>query len=279
MERPRAVADRLAGPGERQASGAYLLDNRQVEAGARFDALSALFDPVSIRHLERTGVGPGWRCWEVGAGGPSLALWMSERVGPSGSVLATDIDVSWMPDPVPFDVLRHELGVEPPPAGGFDMIHVRLVLVHVRHRAAALGDLIGALRPGGWLLVEEADPALQPLVCPDECGPEQQLANRLKGGFRTLLADRGVDLAFGRSLPRRLRDGGLVDVESDAFFPLTSPACAALEIATVEQIRARLVEAGLAGDDEIDRHLDNVRSGALDLATSPLVSAWGRKPG
>jgi hypothetical protein len=40
----------------------YLLDNQQPEAGDRFDALSALFDPVTFRHIERLGIGPGWRC-------------------------------------------------------------------------------------------------------------------------------------------------------------------------------------------------------------------------
>ena len=75
-----------------------------------------------------------------------------------------------------------------------------------------------------------------------------------------------------------LREAGLVDVEADAYFPMTSPACAVLEVATVEQIRDRLVSQGIATDADIDRHLANVRSGVLDLATSPMVSAWGRKP-
>ncbi|MEJ8654301.1 class I SAM-dependent methyltransferase [Streptomyces sp. MS1.AVA.3] len=39
-----------------------------------------------------------------------------------------------------------------------------------------------------------------------------------------------------------------------------------------------LVTAGLATDEEIDRHLANVTSGRLDLATSPMISAWGRRP-
>lgn len=44
------------------------------------------------------------------------------------------------------------------------------------------------------------------------------------------------------------------------------------------QIRGRLVEAGLATDEESDEHLRNVDSGRLDLATSPMISAWARKP-
>lgn len=46
----------------------------------------------------------------------------------------------------------------------------------------------------------------------------------------------------------------------------------------MRQIRGQLVAAGLATDDEIDRHLANVATGLLDLATAPLVSAWGRRP-
>lgn len=92
------------------------------------------------------------------------------------------------------------------------------------------------------------------------------------------MAQRGADLAFGRTLPRLLRAAGLADVRADAYFPITSPACTALETATVEQVRQRLVAAGLAGDVEIDEHLANVASGELDLITAPMISAWGCKP-
>ena len=257
--------------------GGYLLDNRQVEAGQRFAALSTLFDPGTFRHLDALAVGEGWHCWEVGAGGPTVASWLADRVAPTGRVLATDIDLSWLPAEAAYDVLRHDVGTEPPP-GEFDLVHARLLLVHVPQRDAALRALVAALRPGGWLLLEEADPALQPLVCPDERDEATALANRLKTGFRELMAARGVDLAFGRQLPRLLRDAGLQDVQADAYFPMSGPACDALERATVEQIRGRLVEHGLATDADIDQHLRNVDAGVLDLATSPLVSAWGRRP-
>jgi len=92
------------------------------------------------------------------------------------------------------------------------------------------------------------------------------------------MAARGVDLAFGRKLPGLLRSAGLTNVEADAFFPISSPACALLEVATTEQVRARLIEAGMATDEEIDNHLTNVKSGRIDLTISPLISAWGMKP-
>ncbi|MDT3443175.1 methyltransferase domain-containing protein [Pseudofrankia sp. BMG5.37] len=169
--------------------------------------------------------------------------------------------------------------VKPPPAGGFDLVHARLLLTHVPRRVEALASMVRALRPGGWLVIEDADPALQPLVCLDEYGPAQELANRLRQGFRTLMAGRGAELAFGRTLPRLLRGAGLDAVRADAFFPVTSPACSVLEIATVQQIRGRLLAAGLATETEIEEHLANVASGRLDLATAPLISAWGASRG
>ncbi|MFF9282222.1 methyltransferase domain-containing protein [Streptomyces griseosporeus] len=257
----------------------YLLDNRQSEAAERFNAFAELFDPTTFRHLAALGIGPGWRCWEVGAGGTSVVSWLAKKVGPTGKVLATDIDTSRLAPAArpPVEVRVHDVGAQEPPAEGFDLVHARLVLVHVPDRERALASMVRALRPGGRLLVEDADPALQPLVCPDESGPEQQLANRLRHGFRTLLAQRGADLSYGRRLPRLLREAGLRRVEADAYFPLASPACVALESATIRQVRARLVAAGLATDEEIDRHLSNIASGSMDLATAPMISAWGRK--
>jgi SAM-dependent methyltransferase len=245
-----------------------------------------LFDPATFRMLEATGVAAGWRCWEVGAGGPGVAAWLADRVGPSGRVLATDLDTSWLsaaawPDgtvPAAVTVARHDVTTEPLPDGPFDLIHARLLLVHLPDRTEVARSLACLLAPGGWLVIEDADPQLQPLACVDEYGPHQVLANRVRSGFRSLLAGRGVDLAFGRTIPRLLRSLGLAEVVAEAHFPVTSPASSVLERATVQQTRAGLVDAGLVREDEVERHLANLSSGELDVTTAPMVSARGRRP-
>jgi len=255
----------------------YLLDNQHTRAGQRFEALAELFDASTFRHMQSVGLSPGWRVWEVGAGGANVPEWIAEQT--HGYVLATDIDTSWLDrEAGGFEVRTHDIGTDPAPDDGFDLVHARLVLVHVPERVDALTTMINALRPGGWVLLEEADPGLQPLVCPDEYGAEQELANKLKMAFRSLMADRGVDLSFGRKLPRLLRSAGLVNVQADSFFPMGGSACNELERATVEQIREHLIAADLATEDEIEQHLSNVATGRLDFATSPMVSAWARKP-
>jgi SAM-dependent methyltransferase len=207
-----------------------------------------------------------------------VPAWLAQRVGVDGHVLATDIDVSLLPADAPFEVRRHDVAAEPAPGSQFDLVHARLVLVHLPDRGAALRSMVGSLRPGGWLVIEDADPQLQPLACPDEHGPEQRLANHIRRGFRSLLAGRGVDLAYGRTLPRLLREAGLVEVEAEVSFPLTSQVSSRLEAATVEQVRDRLVAAELATTEEIDQHQANLAAGRLDVATAPMVSTWGRRP-
>lgn len=259
------------------AGDRYLLDNQQAMASERLDALGALFDATTCRHLEMVGLAQGWRVWEVGAGGSRLPRWIADQT--NVPVLATDIETALLNkrDPL-LRVKTHDIGVDPAPREQFDLIHARLVLVHVTRRAEALQTMVEALAPGGWLVLEEADPGLQPLVCPDGTGAAQQLANQLKAAFRTLMAERGVDLAFGRTLPRLIREAGLLDVAADAYFPIGGPTCDELERTTIEQIRGQLIEAELATEDQIERHLANISSGQLDLTTSPLISAWGRKP-
>lgn len=99
----------MSGRGEPSGAEGCLLDNRQSEAGERFAALSELSDPSTFRHFERLGVGPGWRCWEVGAGGTGVTRWLAGRVGARGRVLATDIDVSWAGEASapPVELRRH----------------------------------------------------------------------------------------------------------------------------------------------------------------------------
>jgi SAM-dependent methyltransferase len=249
---------------------------RQRISRAHYASLGDLFNPSTFRRIDALGIRPGWRCWEVGAGGPTGPAWLARRVAPGGYVLATDIDVAALQGAAEpgFEVLRHDVAAERAPAAGFDLVHARLVVMHLADRGAALAAMTGALRPGGWLLLEDADLSLQPLACPDETGPAEQLANKIR---RASVGLRGDNLAFGRTLPRLLRGAGLTEVGADAYLPIAGPESARLEQTMIERQRDRLLAAGLLTAAEIDRHLADVAAGRLDLTTFTVVSAWGRK--
>jgi hypothetical protein len=70
----------------------YAFDNVRPEQGERLRALEAVFDEVTITRLGARGVGPGWRCLEIGAGGGSIASWLCRRVEHSG--------LAWLPEPL-----------------------------------------------------------------------------------------------------------------------------------------------------------------------------------
>jgi ubiquinone/menaquinone biosynthesis C-methylase UbiE len=58
----------------------------------RLALLERYHDPLTSRQLDAIGVGQGWRCLDVGAGGGSVTRLLAERIGDTGSVLATDLD-------------------------------------------------------------------------------------------------------------------------------------------------------------------------------------------
>lgn len=128
-------------------------------ASTRFSALSALFDAATERHLIDRGVGAGWQCLEVGGGGGSIAAWLGRRVGPSGRVTVTDVETQFLEAVLlrNVEVRRHDISRDSLPEQAFDLIHTRMVLIHLPARDEVLSRLRLALKPGGWLVCEEFD--------------------------------------------------------------------------------------------------------------------------
>jgi SAM-dependent methyltransferase len=119
----------------------YTLDNAWRQARERLVSLEALADPVSIPHLEALGVGEGWRCLEVAAGAGSLADWLCRRVGPSGYVLATDLDprlLDGLQQPN-LEVRQHNILTDPLPEAAFDLVHARNLLLRMDVSRVSVG--------------------------------------------------------------------------------------------------------------------------------------------
>src|SRR5215469_13738724 len=128
-------------PGRDPQTSKYVFDNRGAQAQTRFRELSELYDARTIEYIKRCRIDDGWSCLEVGGGGGSIAYWLCMRVGLTGRVVATDINPGWLQS-LSFpnlEVWRHDLGSDPLPSGEFDLVHARLVLMHVLERESALG--------------------------------------------------------------------------------------------------------------------------------------------
>jgi SAM-dependent methyltransferase len=258
----------------------YPFDNAAPQAGDRFASLAKLYDGVTRRHLDRFGIGADQRCLEVGAGGGSVARFMSERVGPAGHVVATDINIDWMSGSQPGNVeLRHhDIGVDPLPERAFDIVHARAVLTFVPERRSALMRMIAALKPGGWLLVEELVPPVTEALDPSD-EPDLEIARKGRHAIVELIRRSGGDPVFARELAGLVKAAGLTEVGAEGYFvPFRTDAVVGLAMANIEQLGAAIVEAGLMSAAEVDRYrLLLERPDCLYPASMALISAWGRR--
>jgi SAM-dependent methyltransferase len=138
----------------------YWFDNSLADEGTRLQLLEAIADPRSIRLLHQLPVEEGWRCAELGAGRGSMAVWLADRVGPDGSVVAVDRDVTLLRqfvDRTRVEIVEADIGDLELRPGSLDLIHTRNVLMHMDDADGTIAGLVGALRQRGALLVEEAD--------------------------------------------------------------------------------------------------------------------------
>jgi SAM-dependent methyltransferase len=256
----------------------YMLANKGEEAPIRFVALAAIYDPHTIRHFETLGVACGWRCLEVGAGGGTIAKWLADRVGPTGYVLVTDVDTRFL-EPLrgpTLDVLAHDIGSDPLPDAEFDLIHTRLVLMHVRERDAALARMVSSLKVGGWLLVEEYDTCS---IRPDPTLSSGEVLLQTHGAMLRLLEDGGVNRRYGRLLSGLLRESGLTSVGASAqlfMWQSGSPGIAMMR-ANFEQLREAMIEANYITPQQFDEDLARLNNPSFMTPSSILWSAWGRR--
>jgi SAM-dependent methyltransferase len=255
----------------------YVFANTKATAAERLQVLAEIYDPITRACLERTGVAQGWSCWEVGAGYGTIARWLAERVGPAGQVLATDLDPRFLESlrSTTLQVARHDIVRDALPPQRFDLIHARLLLCHLPEREQVLDRMIEALKPGGWLVIEDYDGLS--LLADASIDPAETSLEAARA-FRELLRRRGVDLYFGRRIATLLRARGLrqVSAEGRAFMSLDGSIYARMQRLSLEQVRDDLLTLGLIAAEDYERDLATMQRNFM-APLSLLWSAAGRK--
>src|SRR5262249_15810675 len=146
--------------------------------------------------------------------GGSIANWLAMQVGATGRVVATDIDSRFLQalNHSSLEVWQHNLVLDPLPEAAFDLVHARLVLIHVRQRDQALRKMIAALKNGGLLLVEDFDATS---LLPDDSFDSGETALVTQKAVHRLMEGHGFELRCGRLLLHRLREKGLADAGAE----------------------------------------------------------------
>lgn len=258
--------------------GRYLFDNAAPQARDRFSALEICYDKISQQNLTRAGVKAGDQCLEIGGGGGSLAAWLARAVGRLGHVTVTDVNPSRMEDfsdHANVTVLRHDVTRDPLPEQEYDLIHARLVLLHLRERHSALDRLTRALKPGGTLMLEEFDCTWIPVhLSPDSASTA--LFEKVHQALLDLLSVQGADVAWGSHAYAALCGAGLVEVSTTTYAETWtggSPGCE-LHCANTLQLAEPLLQAGIT-EDELRAFYALLRNSGFAVAAYPLICIQG----
>jgi SAM-dependent methyltransferase len=252
----------------------YAYDQSWEHERARLAGIESLWES-GTRDLLAPLAQAGSRCLEVGAGGGATVAWLAERTGPDGVVLATDIDTRFV-EPLAsstVEVLQHDITTGPPRDAAFDVVHARLVLEHLPAHEAALANMVAALRPGGWLVVEDYD------WTGFGADPPDALSDRIVRGVLGFMSAAGFDPVFGRRLlstvgrqdVEELRGEGRMVVIDDraagfAFFRLSFAA-----------LRDGAVAGGRMDAEDADAFAARLEAGGLRFLTPVLIAAVARR--
>lgn len=274
MKDPRGIGippeDRR--PASRYTSG--MLSHRLPTELQRLQVMERMLDPAELTALDRLGIAPSWHCLDLGAGAGSIARWLAERC-PQGRVVATDLvtgflDPSWAPN---LDVVVHDVEQHDFPPDSFDLIHARALFMHLSSPDAVMRKVARWLRPGGWLMVSEAD------MFPVDSTPYPVMA-RLWTATERLFRAQGADPRWGRALPARLQRTGLVDVDMSISVDILGGGGVNDEFweSSFAQLEPFLIEQGLLGEADFAEARALVRRPGFRDTLWAYVRAWGRRP-
>ncbi len=259
----------------------YAFANARAVQRERLRLLEALLDQGTFRLLERLGVRPGWRCLEVGAGAGSVAAWLCERTDPGGSVLATDLDTTVLREleHPNLEVRVHDVLSDELPQGEFDLVHARLLLAWLTDPERGLQRMLAALKPGGWLLVEEMD---FHCIAPDagvDPGARALFARVLAAHHAVLADQHGFDPFCGRGLHRALSNVGLAEVDSEGRLAIWRGGQAGGTVwrLTLIQLREQLIAHGRVSATEVDTVIDLCDDPRFAFMSQATIGAWGHR--
>src|SRR5262245_31909680 len=156
-----AVAARAILMSSDSFAGNYPIEHRKGEI-ERLEAQARSMAPDARTMLERIGVGPGWRCLDLGCGPRGITDLMAERVGPTGRVVGLDKDEGFLAHaaahaPGNVEFRRGDAYASGLPDATFDLVHMRFIASTAGNPGALLREAMRLARPGGVVAVEEPD--------------------------------------------------------------------------------------------------------------------------
>jgi SAM-dependent methyltransferase len=249
---------------------------RQPRAGENpFAMTEALWDASTRALIRALAVGQGSRCFEVGAGGGSIAKWLGNRVGLTGLVVATDLhpcSIDRIGCKSNVSVREYDVASSDPPEHDFDFALARLVVAYVG--AQAIPRIAKVLRPGGTLLIEDYD-WRQFHASPTAPAVQQAIELVL-----ALMKTVGLDPSFGAELANHMNAARLAEVGTKSRTRRFRGGTPHAEFVrrVIDVPSTHLVGTGLLTPRDLASAHRELSDPSTTFVGPALVASWGTAP-
>lgn len=251
----------------------YAFPHSAADESRRLELFEQRLDPLTIRRLERLGIGEGARCLELGGGRGSITRWLAKRVGAGGHVTATDLQLDFLGaiEARNVEVLRHDIRSDPFPERSFDLVHTRAVLMHIPDDPNLLRRMASWLRPGGWLLLEEPDFGMW------MADADTLWASHPDAWHRTFPSG---SLERGRLLLRHIHQLGLIDIGAEGEVDVIQSGTPLAEFyrLSMAAIGPSAVQAGALTAEQASALVDRATQSDFLACGFVHIGVWGRCP-
>jgi len=203
---------------------------------------------------------------------------MSERAGDRGRVVVTDINTRFLDAIVGpnIEVRRHDIVSDLLEEAEFDVAHTRCVLLHIPERQQAIERMIAAVKPGGWLVLQEFDSQSMRPATP--IIPSEHLLKTATVMWE-LMAARGVNLQFGRELYPLLSSSGLSDVDAKGHVSVWRGGSVGARLwrSNFDQLHDAMISSGKLTEQEFTEDIARLEDPQIMWPSPIMWTARGRK--
>jgi SAM-dependent methyltransferase len=224
-------------------------------------------------------------CLDLGCGGGDVTREFASRIGATGHVVGLDMDeaqVTIARDEAAAQNIRtieyRSADITDPPndLGSFDIVYTRFLLCHLARPSEALSWMVGRLKPGGVLAVEDVD------FSGHFCYPPLPAFSRYVELCAGIMRRRDGDPDMGLKLPALLLGAGItiggVGVTHQADLDGDVKLLSALNM---ENFADSIVAEQLAMRDEVDQLIaalyENARDATRFVSVARTIQVWGRR--
>jgi len=255
------------------------------DAGAeRLSVLSRVMQAGTLAVLARAGLGPGMRVLDLGCGSGDATVEIARLVGSTGYVVGIDMDDRALSHA---RSLSEACGVEVRWRRGlvenldedrsYDIVYSRFLMSHLPDPVDALRRMRRAVRPAGWIVVEDID------INAHVYWPANRAFDRYIELYEKTGRARGAIPTIGPRLAGMFVEIGLQDVDVSISTPIfrtgEGKSIARLTLANIAQTA---IEAGLTTGDEVGQLLAELELHEADprsiQSTAQVFQVTGRRP-